>query len=127
MKKGVMTFFLLLIIFSITGCSIKLREIGTEKYYVKIVESGEKKEDVILKDDKKVIGYYYEYSNVPAYDENGKKILVTIDTLGDKEIRKDSYLKVYVKEPSVESINEIQGFDQVDVLKIPEKAKNALK
>lgn len=126
-KVGITVFILISVIFAITGCSIKFREIGTEKYYVKIVGNGERKETYRLEDNKNVIDHYYEYNNVPAYNNDGQKILVNISTLGDKELKKDVYLKVSVKEPSIENTNEIQGFEEVDISKIPEKAKNELK
>ncbi|MBM7835570.1 YxeA family protein [Clostridium sardiniense] len=121
-KVGIMCFLLVSIVFITNGCSIKFREIGTEKYYVKIDGGGIKKES--LDNNTKIVDYYYEYKNVPAYNSNGEKILVNINTLVDKELKKDAYLKVSVRNPSTENTNDIQGFEEVDISKIPEKAKN---
>lgn len=129
MKKIGLTFLVLIaMVFSISGCSIKFSEMGTEKYYVKIVKDGERKEQYHLNDNnKKVVEYYYEYKDIPAYNKDGQKILVNITTLNDKKLKENAYLKVSVKEPSTEKVNEIQGFEEIDSSKVPEKAMDELK
>ncbi|MDQ0149619.1 YxeA family protein [Eubacterium multiforme] len=123
MKKiGIVSFLLVSMIFALSGC-VKINKIGTEKYYVKIVKGGEREKS--NSNDGK-ISYYYTYTNIQAYDKEGKKILVNINTIEDKEIRKDAYLQVDVKNPSDKETNEIKGYEEVKQSEIPEKAKKEL-
>lgn len=123
MKKiGITSFLLVSMIFVLSGC-VKFSKIGTEKYYVKIIESGEKEKSINGNGESD----YYTYKNIQAYDKDGKKILVNINTIEDKEIKKDAYLQVDVKDPSIKEANEIKGYEEVEKSKIPEKARNELK
>lgn len=127
MKKYISLIFLtILTILTIGGCAIKFSQIDTEKYYVKIVENGKREELISFKNKKKLVDYYYRYENIPAYNKDGKKILVNINTLKDCELKKNSYLKVSVKDVMKDTSNEIQGFEEVKFSNIPSKAQQKL-
>ena len=119
-------FIAVLAILTIGGCTIKFSEIGAEKYYVKIVEAGERKEAISFENKKKIVHYYYRYENIPAYNKEGEKILVNIDTIKDSELKKNAYLRVSVKDVIKDTSNEIQGFEEVEFSKIPTKAQQKL-
>ena len=127
MKKNISIIFIaILAIITIGGCTIKFSELDTEKYYVKIVESGKREESISFENKKKIVNYYYRYENIPAYNKEGEKILVNINTLKDSELKKNAYLRVSVKDVMKDTSNEIQGFEEVEFSKIPTKAQEKL-
>lgn len=116
-KKNFIVSIFILVIFSLSilGCQ-NIREIGTEKYYLKVTQDGEKNSG-----DKN-----YYYNNIPAYNENGEKILVNFFAMDEKQLRKNAYLQVSVKNPSNDHNNEIQGYREVSESDLPSKVKDII-
>ncbi|MCX0365435.1 YxeA family protein [Clostridium perfringens] len=115
-KKNFIISIFMLVFFSLNvlGC-IKIREIGTEKYYLKITQDGKLNSN-----------NNYSYENIPAYNKDGEKILVNFWAMDGKQLRKNAYLQVSVKNPSNEHNNEIEGYKEVSEDDLPSKVKNIL-
>lgn len=94
--------------------NVNLNRIGAQSYYVQINQDGKRME---YKSDsgEKYISYEYAQN---GFDSNGneKKLIFT----ANKELRKNAYLRVYVKGGNVSSYQEVQ------VDELPEKAKQKL-
>lgn len=110
---GILVF--LLIGFIIFIQNVNINRLGTDPYYVQIQE-GTRMEDK-SDDGKKYI--YYEYT-LEGFDKEGTAKTLTFTA--NKELRKDAYLRVYVKESGVGSYQEVQ----INELPEPAKAKLAM-
>ncbi|MDM0612612.1 YxeA family protein [Clostridium perfringens] len=108
-------FMLVLFSLSILGCR-NLSEVGSEKYYLKINQDGEKESG----DEN------YLYKNIPAYNKDGEKILVDFSAFNGKKLRKNAYLQVSVKNPSNEHNNEIKGYREINESDLPSKIKEII-
>lgn len=116
-KKNFIISIFILMFFSLNiwGCQ-SIREIGTEKYYLKITQDGEKEAG----DEN------YLYKNIPAYNKDGEKILVDFFAIDGKQLQKNAYLKVSVKNPSNEHNNEIKGYREINESDLPSKVKEII-
>ena len=88
-------------------------ELSTEEinFFVDKYTNGEKK-----------IFIYYQYENVDAYDKNGKEIKVRF-TSDKKQLRKDSYLEIRVRDTKEDTTNEIISYKEVNGDDVPNNIK----
>lgn len=93
--------------------NVNFNRLGTESYYVQI-QDGNRVEDKADNGEKYI---YYEY-NLEGFDKEGSAKTLTFRA--NKELRKEAYLRLYVKEKGVSSYQEVQANE------IPEKAKMKL-
>lgn len=117
MKKGIIALAVVLIVlvgFVVFIQNVNLNRIGAEQYYVQINQDGKKIED---KSDSGQKYVSYEYT-LEGFDSNGKEKVLSF-TAG-KELRKDAYLRIYVKGEGVSSYQEVQAAE------LPEGAKRKL-
>lgn len=96
--------------------TVDFNRINKDVYYVQITTDGEV-EEYKLNSGEIAKTYWYE---LPSYDENGKEAILKFSAT--KNLRKDAYLKLYVKGgKEVSSYNEVQ-FDEIPT-KVQEKLK----
>ncbi|GIO31510.1 MULTISPECIES: YxeA family protein [Paenibacillus] len=117
MKKGIIALAVVLIVlvgFVVFIQNVNLNRIGAEQYYVQINQDGKKIED---KSDGGQKYVSYEYA-LEGFDSNGKEKNLTFRAF--KELRKDAYLRIYVKGDGVSSYQEVQAAE------LPEGAKRKL-
>jgi len=117
MKKGIIAAAVVLIVlvgFVVFIQNVNLNRLGAQQYYVKITQDGKKMED---KSDSGQKYVSYEYT-LEGFDSSGKERSLTF-TAG-KELRKDAYLRIYVKKDRVSSYQEVSASD------LPEQAKQKL-
>lgn len=117
MKKGIVALAVVLIVlvgFVIFIQNVNLNRIGAEQYYVQINQDGKKIEEKSNSGEKYVS---YEYT-LEGFDANGKEKRLTFRAF--KELRKDAYLRLYVKGDGVSSYQEVQAAE------LPEGAKRKL-
>jgi len=117
MKKGLIALAVVLIVvvgFVLFIQNVNVNRLGAQQYYVQINQDGKKTED---KSDSGKKYVYYEYT-IEGFDSNGKAKSLTF-TAG-KELRKDAYLRIYVKGNKVSSYQEVQANE------LPEQAKQKL-
>lgn len=117
MKKGIIALAVVVIFlvgFVVFIQNVNLNRIGAQQYYVQINQDGKRIED---KSDSGQKYVSYEYT-LDGFDTNGKEMTLTF-TAG-KELRKDAYLRVYVKGSDVSSFQEVQAGE------LPEQAKQKL-
>lgn len=117
MKKGIIATAVVLIVmvgFVVFIQNVNLNRIGAEQYYVQITQDGKRMEE---KSDSGQKYVSYEYT-LEGYDSNGKEKSLTF-TAG-KELRKNAYLRIYVKKDQVSSYQEVSASD------LPEQAKQKL-
>ncbi|GAA0831620.1 YxeA family protein [Bifidobacterium pullorum subsp. gallinarum] len=103
----------LLIGFIIFIQNVNINRLGTDQYYVQIQE-GTRVED--KSDDGKKYTYY-EYT-LEGFDKEGAAKTLTFTA--QKELRKEAYLRVYVKKSGVGSYQEVQANE------LPEQARAKL-
>ncbi|MEK4427172.1 YxeA family protein [Solibacillus sp. FSL K6-1523] len=119
MKKvytGIGATLLLFVAALVALITVDFNRINKDAYYVQIATDGEV-EEYKLNTGEIAHTYWYE---LPSYDESGKEVILKFSAT--KNLRKDAYLKLYVKkEKEVSSYNEVQ-FDE-----IPKKAQEKLK
>lgn len=116
MKKGIIAGVVVLVIiigFVLFIQNVNINRLGAEQYYVQI-QDGKQMEDK-TDDGKKYT--YYEYTQ-EGFDKSGKEQTLTFTAT--RELRKDAYLRVYVKDKKVGSYQEVQASE------LPEKAKQKL-
>lgn len=94
--------------------NVNLNRIGAQEYYVQINQDGTRMEDK-LDNGKKYVSYEYA---LKGFDVKGneKKLVFT----ANKQLRKDAYLRIYVKGSEVSSYQEVQANE------LPETAKHKL-
>lgn len=117
MKKGIMAVAVVLIVlvgFVVFIQNVNLNRIGAEQYYVQINQDGKRVEEK-LDNGEKVVNYEYD---MKGFDSNGKEKSLTFTAF--KELRKEAYLRIYVKGDKVSSYQEVQ------VGELPEQAKRKL-
>ncbi|HWO54900.1 MAG TPA: YxeA family protein [Paenibacillus cookii] len=117
MKKGIIALAVVLIVlvgFVVFIQNVNLNRIGAEQYYVQINQDGKKIEEKSNSGEKYVS---YEYT-LEGFDANGKEKRLTFRAF--KELRKDAYLRLYVKGDGVSSYQEVQAAE------LPEGAKRKL-
>lgn len=117
MKKGIVALAVVLIVlvgFVVFIQNVNLNRIGAEQYYVQINQDGKKIEEKSNSGEKYVS---YEYT-LEGFDANGKEKRLTFRAF--KELRKDAYLRLYVKGDGVSSYQEMQAAE------LPEGAKRKL-
>ncbi|MEC0255544.1 hypothetical protein PAEVO_12190 [Paenibacillus sp. GM2FR] len=90
--------------------NVNINRFGTDSYYVQI-QDGTKVEDKADNGEKYI---YYEYT-LEGFNKEGKAKTLTFTA--NKELRKEAYLRLYVKEKGVSSYQEVQAD------KLPEQAK----
>lgn len=117
MKKGLIAIAVILIIlvgFVVFIQNVNLNRLGAQQYYVQINQDGKRFEDKSDNGEKYV---YYEYT-LDGYNPSGKEKALTFTA--QKELRKDAYLRVYVKGDEVSSYQEVKADE------LPEGAKQQL-
>lgn len=95
--------------------TIDFNRMNADHYYLQITQDGEVSESR-ASDGKVYKNYNYK---LPAYNEDGKER--ELEFMAQKNLRKDAYLKMYVKKDGVSS------YDEVKFEEIPEKAQAKLK
>lgn len=93
--------------------NVNLNRLGTDQYYVQ-VGKGVKMED---KADDGMTYVYYQYT-LNGFDKDGKE--KNVKFTANKELRKDAYLRVYLKGGKASSYQEVQAQE------LPEPAKREL-
>jgi len=117
MKKGIIAAAVVLILlvgFVVFIQNVNLNRFGAQQYYVRITQDGKRMED---KSDRGQKYVSYEYT-LEGFDSNGKEKSLTFTS--GKELRKDAYLRIYVKKDQVSSYQEVSASD------LPEQAKQKL-
>ncbi|GIP56208.1 YxeA family protein [Paenibacillus woosongensis] len=117
MKKGIIALVVVMIVlvgFVVSSQYVNLNRLGAQQYYVQITQDGKKMEEKLNNGGKEV---YYEYS-MKGFDSNGKEKKLTFRAF--KELRKEAYLRIYVKGDGVSSYQEVQAAE------LPEGAKRKL-
>ncbi|GIO96989.1 MULTISPECIES: YxeA family protein [Paenibacillus] len=90
--------------------NVNINRFGTDQYYVQI-QDGTKVEDKTDNGEKYI---YYEYT-LEGFNKEGNAKTLTFRA--NKELRKEAYLRLYVKEKGVSSYQEVQANE------LPEPAK----
>lgn len=114
MKKARIAMFFILVVlvgFVLFIQNVNMNRLGAQQYFVQINLDGKRVEDKFNSGEKYV---YYEYT-LKGFDSNGKEKELTFTA--SKELRKDAYLRIYVKKDQVSSYQEVQAEE------LPEKAK----
>lgn len=109
-KLLISSLFVVTILSGMVGCD-GLKEINTDKYYLKVPDKCTKKEDIYIEDNKTKKDILYSYNNVAAYDEDGKKVEVKF--FANKKLRTNAYLRVSIKDPKDNEENEIIAYNEV--------------
>ncbi|WP_082361094.1 YxeA family protein [Bacillus sp. FJAT-28004] len=116
MKKSIAVFTIIAVL--VVGSIVFLRNgninrIGADQYYVQVQEG--KQVEGKTADGQKFISYEYTSK---AYDKDGTE--KKLDYTANKSLRKDAYLRVYVKDSGVSSYQEVKQDE------IPSKALEKL-
>ncbi|MDR0268800.1 YxeA family protein [Paenibacillus sp.] len=118
MKKGLLIgagiILVVLIGFIVFIQNVNINRLGADSYYVQIQDSGKEIEG---KSDSGEIFTYYEYT-MKGFNEDGKEKTFTFTA--QKDLRKQAYLQVYLKDDKVTSYQEVQANE------LPEKTKQKL-
>ncbi|HAT4338180.1 TPA: YxeA family protein [Clostridium perfringens] len=120
-KKIIIGIFIVTILSGLVGCT-RLNEINTDVFYVKVTQDGKERKEPYIKNGEKKIFIYYQYENVDAYDKNGKEIKVRF-TSDKKQLRKDSYLEIRVRDTKEDTTNEIISYKEVNDDDVPNNVK----
>lgn len=108
--------FILFVAALVVLMTVDFNRINKDTYYVQVTTDGEL-EEYKLNTGKIAETYWYE---LPSYDESGKEQTLKFSAI--KNLRKDAYLKLYVKDG-----NEVSSYDEVQFDEIPKKAQEKLK
>jgi uncharacterized protein (TIGR01655 family) len=95
-----------------TGLNNQINRIGKDSYYVQVTKGGTKEDT----GGSKMEIYRYE---LPAYDEKGNE--KTIKFTSDKQLKKDAFLRLYVKKEK-----EVTAWEEVSIKDVPSKAKEKM-
>lgn len=117
MKKtriAIISILVVLVGFVLFIQNVNINRLGAQQYFVQINQDGQRVEDKLDNGEKYI---YYEYT-LKGFDPSGKEEELTF-TAG-KELRRDAYLRIYVKKDQVSSYQEVQAEE------LPEKAKQKL-
>ena len=120
-KKIIIGIFIVTILSGLVGCT-RLNEINTDVFYVKVTQDGKERKEPYIKNGEKKMFIYYQYENVDAYDKKGKKIKVRF-TSDKKQLRKDSYLEIRVRDTKEDTTNEIISYKEVNGDDVPDNVK----
>ncbi|MDZ5252752.1 YxeA family protein [Clostridium sp. LIBA-8841] len=123
-KRLIIGIFAVSMLSGMIGCT-RLNEINTEKFYVKIIQDGKEHKEPYIRDGEKKDFIYYQYEDVSAYDKDGKGIKVRFSS-DKKQLRKDAYLEIRVKDVKDNSVNEITSYEEVKPDEVPSAAKAEL-
>ena len=102
------------------GSEINPKEIGASKYYVQINKDGNKEYDGKYNGEDV---YTYRYNNIKAYNSKGEKIEVKF--FADKNLRKEAFLLVKVKDIKDNKENDILSYEEVKQSELPKKVKES--
>lgn len=119
MKKiyiGISVTLLLFVAALVTLMTVDFNRINKDTYYVQVTTDGEV-EEYKLSTGEIAQTYWYE---LPSYNENGKEEKLKFSAT--KNLRKDAYLKLYVK-----GGKEVSSYDEVQFDEIPTKVQEKLK
>lgn len=119
MKKfllSVLVFFIVLAAAGYAVLSIDWNRFNKEHYYVQITDAPSVEEFV---DTNGAVYKSYWYTQT-GYHEDGKEQQLNFS--GQKELRQDAYLRIYVKDGDV-----VTSYDEVTFEEMPEAAQKALK
>lgn len=119
MKKGLTVLAvvgIILVGFVIFLQNVNLNRLGAQEYYVQINQDGTRIEDKFDNGKKNV---YYEYT-LKGFDAKGNEKKLIFKAYNTLPLRKDAYLRIYVKGSGVSSYQEVQ------VDELPETAKHKL-
>ncbi|NWL89763.1 MULTISPECIES: YxeA family protein [unclassified Paenibacillus] len=94
--------------------NVNINRFGADSYFVQIQDSGKKIEG---KSDNGKLFTQYEYT-MQGFNKDGKEKSFTFTA--DKDLRKQAYLRVYLKGDKVSSYQEVQASE------LPEKARQQL-
>ncbi|MGG3279121.1 YxeA family protein [Paenibacillus solani] len=117
MKKAIITLAVVVIVlvgFVVFIQNVNLNRIGANQYYVQINQDGKRMENKSDSGEKYVS---YEYT-LEGFNSKGEEKSLTFTA--NKELRKDAYLRVYVKG------NDVSSYQEVQVGEMPEQAKQKL-
>ncbi|BAH42416.1 conserved hypothetical protein [Brevibacillus brevis NBRC 100599] len=95
--------------------NVNFNRLGADEYYVQINKEG-KKNEVTLDSGEKLVSYDY---TLQGYNANGEE--KALNFMAMKELRKDAYLCVFVKEGKG-----VTSYQEVKVDELPDKAKEKL-
>lgn len=119
MKKvffGIGALFIIFVAALVILMTVDFNRLNKDSYYVQISADGEV-EEIKLDSGEIVETYWYE---LPSYNESGEE--KTLKFSAGKNLRKDAYLKLYVKNG-----DEVSSYDEVKFHDIPRKAQEQLK
>ncbi|MEG0449792.1 MAG: YxeA family protein [Lysinibacillus sp.] len=119
MKKiyiGIGAVLILFVAALVALMTVDFNRINKDTYYVQVTTDGEL-EEYKLDTGEIAETYWYELS---SYDERGKE--QTLKFSANKNLRKDAYLKLYVK-----GGKEVSSYDEVQFDDIPSKAQEQFK
>lgn len=117
MKKGLISIAVILLVlvgFAVFIQNVKLNRLGAQQYYVQIHQDGKRMENKSDNGEKYVS---YEYT-LDGFDPSGKEKALTFTA--QKELRRDAYLRIYVKG------NQVSSYQEVKADELPEGAKQKL-
>lgn len=115
MKKGLIAGIAVLVVlvgFVVFIQNVNINRLGAQHYYVQINQDGKRTESG---PGQKYVNYEYV---LKGFDSSGKEKELTFNA--GKELRKDAYLRIYVKGDDVSSYQEVQATE------LPEAAKQKL-
>jgi len=115
MKKALGILGVLLLGAIVIFATVDFNRFWKDKAYVQITDVASVEETKI--DTGEIMKLYWY--KLPAYKENGD--MIEVEFSGAKELRKDAYLMLYVKDG-----NEVTSYDEVQLNDIPQKAKEKL-
>lgn len=118
MKKvyiGISAALILFVAALVVLVTVDFNRINKDAYYVQITTDGEV-EEYKLNTGEIAQTYWYE---LPSYDESGKRVILKFSAT--KNLRKDAYLKLYVKKEK-----EVSSYNEVQFKEIPKKAQEKL-
>ncbi|MEG0385670.1 YxeA family protein [Solibacillus cecembensis] len=119
MKKvyiGIGATLILFIAALVALLTVDFNRLNKDTYYVQVTIDGEL-EEFRLDTGEIAESYWYE---LPSYDESGEE--QTLKFSATKNLRKDAFLKLYVK-----GGKEVSSYDEVQFDEIPTKAQEKLK
>lgn len=119
-SKLILVFTLCFVALGVTGCG-NIKDIGSDKYYIKISVDGKKK--LAFKDGDENV-YRYDYRDIKAYDKNGNEIKIVFTA--DKNLRKDAFLEVRIRDAKSNELNAILSYKEIQESELPNLAKEKL-
>ncbi|MGO2082490.1 YxeA family protein [Vagococcus sp.] len=93
---------------------------STTPYYTKINQPGKRHYDTVDGNENKKL-YSYEYQ-LDSFDHEGNLKKVTFNSFGDRELRKNAYLKI-----KLNSKKGVMSWEEIQENELPQKASEQLK